>query len=547
MLANPENGEQRILLSDFGIARNIGDVSGLTATNMTMGTLPYAAPEQLMDEPMDGRADQYALAATAYHLLTGSPLFPQSNPAVVISRHLNAPPPTLADTRPELAAFDSVLAAALAKDPADRFSRCTDFARAFAEAAQPADRGAAWAPTMQSPVASRPPARTAVPPIQADTAGQKRRWRPRILLGATLAVVVLIAVGVIGYTHQPKRNAAVTPSPPAAVLDGTYRLVYDYEKETMNGAANPESHTDNITWWAFRSVCPSTVCVATGTQLDTNNPKIGFTPAVTSVLHFADGHWRETPRRVPFDLPQCLGVDGKIVAGTETIMSVRSLEPQPDGTLRGVWTETALTNECGGQGIVWQTPFVANRTGDVPTGVTIADPAGIAASPSTSAPPPPAGAPVLDGTYRVDYDDANQTVNGHPVTGDLKKETQWWAFHSSCVTTRCVATGARLSDSNQQVPAGDAQNVLQFTDGGWQDSSTLATKPCHTGMGTQSVTRSLQLQPQPDGTLRGTNTITDLTNECGLQGNVYKTPIVATRIGEVPPAVVLADPALFLS
>ncbi len=42
LLANPENGEQRILLSDFGIARNIGDVSGLTATNMTMGTLPYA-------------------------------------------------------------------------------------------------------------------------------------------------------------------------------------------------------------------------------------------------------------------------------------------------------------------------------------------------------------------------------------------------------------------------------------------------------------------------------------------------------------------------
>ena len=37
---------------------------------------------------IDGRADHYALAATAYHLLTGSQLFPNSNPAV-ISRHLN--------------------------------------------------------------------------------------------------------------------------------------------------------------------------------------------------------------------------------------------------------------------------------------------------------------------------------------------------------------------------------------------------------------------------------------------------------------------------
>jgi serine/threonine-protein kinase len=156
LLTNPGDGEQRILLSDFGIARNIGDVSGLTATNMTMGTLPYAAPEQLMDEPMDGRADQYGLAATAYHLLTGSLLFPQSNPAVVISRHLNASPPALADSRPELAALDPVLATALAKDPADRFTRCTDFARAFARAAQPAGRGAATAVSTIPPAEMHP-------------------------------------------------------------------------------------------------------------------------------------------------------------------------------------------------------------------------------------------------------------------------------------------------------------------------------------------------------------------------------------------------------
>ena len=66
------------------------DVNGLTATNMTVGTVADAAPEQLMGEDIDGRADQYALAATAYHLLTGEPLHPHSNPAVVISHHLNS-------------------------------------------------------------------------------------------------------------------------------------------------------------------------------------------------------------------------------------------------------------------------------------------------------------------------------------------------------------------------------------------------------------------------------------------------------------------------
>jgi serine/threonine protein kinase len=105
-----EDVEQRILLADFGIARSAEDVSGLTATNMTVGTVAYSAPEQLMGEQLDGRADQYALAATAYHLLTGAQPFPHSNPAVVISHHLNADPPKLPDTRPDLAGLGPVLA-----------------------------------------------------------------------------------------------------------------------------------------------------------------------------------------------------------------------------------------------------------------------------------------------------------------------------------------------------------------------------------------------------------------------------------------------------
>ena len=52
---------RRILLADFGIARELGEISGLTATNMAMGTTAYCAPEQLQGFDLDGRADQYAL------------------------------------------------------------------------------------------------------------------------------------------------------------------------------------------------------------------------------------------------------------------------------------------------------------------------------------------------------------------------------------------------------------------------------------------------------------------------------------------------------
>jgi serine/threonine protein kinase len=71
LLTNPEDGQRRILLADFGIARRHDDIIGLTATNMTVGTVMYSAPEQLMGSDINGRADQYALAATAFHLLSG--------------------------------------------------------------------------------------------------------------------------------------------------------------------------------------------------------------------------------------------------------------------------------------------------------------------------------------------------------------------------------------------------------------------------------------------------------------------------------------------
>jgi serine/threonine protein kinase, bacterial len=131
LISQPESDQRRILLTGLGIARRLDDINGLTPTNLTVGTVSYAAPEQLLGDSIDGRADQYALAGTAFHLLTGSPPFVHSNPAVVISKHLNEPPPRPGQVRPELADFDKPVVRALAKSPGDRFPRCQDFAKAL--------------------------------------------------------------------------------------------------------------------------------------------------------------------------------------------------------------------------------------------------------------------------------------------------------------------------------------------------------------------------------------------------------------------------------
>jgi serine/threonine protein kinase, bacterial len=203
LLAYPESGDQRILLADFGIARWANDISGLTATNMTVGTVSYAAPEQLMGERLDGRADQYALAATAFHLLTGSPPFEHSNPAVVISQHLSAPPPPIGARRQYLSALDPVLAKALAKDPNERFERCADFARALGH------RLEATSANDDDTRLSR-----AVPPPESQ---RRSLLRASVLLPTILALLLVaaIAVAVIEFRRadRPTEAAPTATSP----------------------------------------------------------------------------------------------------------------------------------------------------------------------------------------------------------------------------------------------------------------------------------------------------------------------------------------------
>jgi serine/threonine protein kinase, bacterial len=131
LLSNWESRRRRIVLTGFGLPRRPGETNSLTRANLGIGTVSYAAPEQLMNDAIDGRTDQYGLAGTAFHLLTGSPPFAHMNPAVVVGKHLNESPPRPGDVRPELAYFDTPFARAFMKHPTERFRHCRDFAKAL--------------------------------------------------------------------------------------------------------------------------------------------------------------------------------------------------------------------------------------------------------------------------------------------------------------------------------------------------------------------------------------------------------------------------------
>ncbi len=142
-----------VYLSDFGVSKAAAGSSGLTGSGQFIGTVDYAAPEQIHGQLVDGRTDQYALGCSAFELICGHPPFFGKQWLAAMYSHLSAPPPGATSVRDELpVAVDAVFARVLAKSPADRYETCQEFTSALRAAlgllpyASDAHAGAAQSP-----------------------------------------------------------------------------------------------------------------------------------------------------------------------------------------------------------------------------------------------------------------------------------------------------------------------------------------------------------------------------------------------------------------
>jgi len=297
MLMDIRTGQpDHVYLADFGLTKAMLSAASLTGTGEFLGTVDYAAPEQIEGRKVDARTDEYALACAAYEFLSGAPPFPRDQAIAVIHAHLSASAPPLSDRRPGLPPeVDAVLASGLAKPAASRYASCGEFAAALAVAlgrprparyvnpyqgqgpvlaAAPgpsADTGPRTETLLAGPgqtAGARPraaaSASTGAPTAPPEPAGQPRH-RPAVIAGAVIAgVAVLAAGGVAGGfllgnhastgqgsagtvsqagSARPTGSAAVSTGSSPAALPSRNAALYTVARAIPDQGSHPQVDT----------------------------------------------------------------------------------------------------------------------------------------------------------------------------------------------------------------------------------------------------------------------------------------------------------------
>jgi predicted ATPase len=207
-----DESASRVFLSDFGVAK-LADARQATKAGTILGTIHYAAPEQLQGHRVGPAADVYALGCVLFEALSGRRPFDKETEVAVIFAHAIEPPPELSVLRPELPpTIDAVIAKALAKDPADRYesgralvAAARDALGIVARAAAPAAPRAGAVQQRHAPAgepAAAPP-RVTLPRSTTPLIGRDRELAEvkDLLVREGVRMVTLTGPGGVGKTR----------------------------------------------------------------------------------------------------------------------------------------------------------------------------------------------------------------------------------------------------------------------------------------------------------------------------------------------------------
>jgi tRNA A-37 threonylcarbamoyl transferase component Bud32 len=216
---------------DFGVARL--ETSTLTEAGTTLGTPSYMSPEQVMGKKVDRRSDIFSLGSILYELLTGKRAFQAQSITTVIYKIIHEEPLALTEVKKGLPiGFEQIVCKALAKDPKDRYSSCSELAKDLHNFDQLSDR--------TIPVTM----------IQEElpTLSMKKKRKKWPIIATSVAVIILAAAGGGYYLYQKtgeipllsgifkgvKVEEPLFPPPPEAVTPVSIEDKLNMAKESFD-------------------------------------------------------------------------------------------------------------------------------------------------------------------------------------------------------------------------------------------------------------------------------------------------------------------------
>ena len=193
VLVGNASGRPHAYLTDFGLTKRTAASGGLTQTGMFMGTIDYAAPEQIKGDRLDSRTDVYALSCVLYQALAGEVPYPRDSDVATVYAHMQDQPPMLADRGLDLPpAIDPVIHRGMAKQPEERYQSAGDLARAARAvvegSAPPPERRSV--PLAQTVVDEPQPSAPSTP----ARVGGRPRWVLPLVAAAAAVVVAVVAI-----------------------------------------------------------------------------------------------------------------------------------------------------------------------------------------------------------------------------------------------------------------------------------------------------------------------------------------------------------------